>query len=116
MSVPDASSTLRTLWEYGRGLARWRVTLRFQPPPLQSVHAVLPHTAFRHRSPAGMRRRPVHVSGQAEDPEPTDPPIGVTGGPVSARRLFTQGINPDTGEPNPYADMFGPPPWLSEKD
>ncbi|WP_406259929.1 SMI1/KNR4 family protein [Actinacidiphila glaucinigra] len=30
-----------------------------------------------------------------------------------ARRLWVAGISPDTGEPNPYADMFGPPPWLS---
>lgn len=27
-------------------------TLRFQPPPHRSVHAVLPHTAHRRRSPA----------------------------------------------------------------
>ncbi|MFJ8029927.1 SMI1/KNR4 family protein [Streptomyces sp. NPDC096032] len=27
-----------------------------------------------------------------------------------AQRLLAIGIDPDTGEPNPYADMFGPPP------
>src|SRR5690348_2142214 len=26
-------------------------SLRFQPPPLRTVHAVLPHTAHRRRSP-----------------------------------------------------------------
>lgn len=33
-----------------------------------------------------------------------------------ARRLLAARINPDTGEPNPYADMFGPPPWLSSSE
>jgi hypothetical protein len=32
-----------------------------------------------------------------------------------ARRLLAAGINPDTGEPDPDAGMFGPPPpWLSQ--
>lgn len=61
-----------SLSKYGRGMARW-LSLRFQPPPLQAVHAVLPHTAFRHRSPTGMRRRPAYVSGKSADPEPGDP-------------------------------------------
>src|SRR5438067_3565430 len=31
-----------------------------------------------------MRRRPAYGSGEAVDPEPGDPPVGETGGPVPA--------------------------------
>ncbi|MBE8477465.1 SMI1/KNR4 family protein [Streptomyces justiciae] len=33
-----------------------------------------------------------------------------------AQRLLAAGINPDTGEPNPYAGMFGPPPGRSQNE
>src|SRR5207249_4411855 len=38
-----------------------------------TVHAVLPHTALRHRSPSGMRSRVAHRSGEPVDPEVAQP-------------------------------------------
>jgi hypothetical protein len=56
----------------------------FPVPAASSRHAVLPHRAVRHRSPVGMRCRPVHVPGQAADAEPFPPAAVVAGGPVRA--------------------------------
>jgi hypothetical protein len=49
-----------TAWPTGRGCL---------PPPHRTVRAVLPHTALRHRSPAGIRKRWFHRPGQAIDAE-----------------------------------------------
>src|SRR5437879_1582824 len=53
------------------------------PPPLRTVHAVLPHTAHRHRSPSGMRRSVAHRSAEAMDPEALVPGLVVVTGPVA---------------------------------
>src|SRR5262249_59860581 len=39
----------------------------FLPPPHQTVHDLLDHTAYRHRSPSGMRRSGAGRSRQAVD-------------------------------------------------
>ena len=54
------------------------------PPPHRTVHAVLPHTALRHRSPAGIRKGWFHGSGQAIGAELVHPLIVEAGDPVSA--------------------------------
>src|ERR1035437_9246410 len=51
--------------------------------PYQTVHAVLPHTAFRHHSPPCMRRPVAHGSTQPVDPEAREPPGVESGGPVA---------------------------------
>ena len=48
------------------------------------MRAVLPHTALRHRSPAGIRKRWFHRSGQAIDPKLVHPLIVEAGDPVAA--------------------------------
>ena len=53
--------------------------------PYRTVHAVLPHTALRHRSPSGIRTPAAHRARQPVDPERREPPVGETGGPVPAR-------------------------------
>jgi hypothetical protein len=54
------------------------------PPPLRTVRAVLPHTAHRHRSPAGKRKRGSHRSAQAIDAKPGCPLVVEAGDPVAA--------------------------------
>src|SRR4051812_3413803 len=61
-----------------------RLSPGYLPPPHRTVHAVLPHTALRHRSPAGIRERGFHRSGQAVDAEPGRPLVVEAGDPVSA--------------------------------
>src|SRR5512135_689265 len=48
------------------------------------VGCSFPHTAHRHRSPAGIRSRGFHRSGQAIDTEAGDPFMGEVGAPVPA--------------------------------
>ena len=60
----DPSSDQQIGGTGGRGLPPWR---RSPKAPRQSVHAVLPHTAYRHRSPSGMRLDPDR-SGQSHRP------------------------------------------------
>jgi hypothetical protein len=45
--------------------------------PCQTVRAVLPHTAFRHRSPSGMRSPVAHLPGQPEHSQALVP-LGLT--------------------------------------
>ena len=53
--------------------------------PYQTVHAVLPHTAFRHRSSSGMHRRPsLDSSGESIDAEFGQPGIVEPAGPKTA--------------------------------
>src|SRR5919198_5074655 len=54
------------------------------PPPHRTVRAVLPHTALRHRSPAGIRKRGLHRPGQAMDAELGRPLMVEAGNPVAA--------------------------------
>src|ERR671930_2460297 len=49
-----------------------------------TVRAVLPHTALRHRSPAGIRKRRLHRPVQAIDAELGRPLIVEAGNPVAA--------------------------------
>jgi hypothetical protein len=80
-------------WE-GRGLARWRVSAvglgasawgfpaavfavtvadaPFPVPARQTVHAVLPHTAYRRSSPAAFDFPGPHRPGRDDDPIETD--------------------------------------------
>src|SRR5271154_1403606 len=51
--------------------------------PFQTVHAVLRHTASRHRSPQCMRSPVIHCSTQPVDPEAREPPVVEAGGPVA---------------------------------
>src|SRR4029453_11806623 len=51
--------------------------------PCQTVHAVLPHTAFRHRSPQGMRSSASHSSAEAIDPQGLQPRPGEAALPVA---------------------------------
>src|SRR5215211_8469069 len=51
--------------------------------PCQTVHAVLPHTAFRHRSPKRMRSPLPHPSAEAIDPQIPQPGPGEAVGPVA---------------------------------
>ena len=53
--------------------------------PYQTVHAVLPHTAFRHRSSSGMRRCPsFDSSGESIDAEFGQPAVVEPTGPKTA--------------------------------
>jgi hypothetical protein len=54
------------------------------PPPHRTVRAVLPHTALRHRSPAGIRSRGSDGSGQAVDAELGAPFVGEAADPVAS--------------------------------
>ncbi|MGW1554617.1 hypothetical protein, partial [Streptomyces sp. NPDC002346] len=56
----------------------------FPAPARQTVHALLAHTAYRHRSPAGMRCHPAYVPGQVEHPEPVEPRAIVALAPSAA--------------------------------
>src|SRR4029450_4337155 len=51
--------------------------------PYQTVHAVLPHPAFRHRSPQGMRSAASHSSAEAIDPQGLQPRPGEAALPVA---------------------------------
>jgi hypothetical protein len=51
--------------------------------PCQTVHAVLPHTAFRHRSPQRMRSSASHPSAEAIDPQGLQPRPGEAALPVA---------------------------------
>ena len=55
--------------------------------PRQTVHAVLPHTAYRHRSPAGIHRRVAHRAFESVDPEIPQPVPGVAVQPVEPRAV-----------------------------
>src|SRR3954452_20070910 len=63
--------------------------------PYRTVHAVLPHTALRHRSSSGMRRVPSpDGSGEPVDAEPGEPAVveaaggeSVSGGLLDAGHL-----------------------------
>ena len=61
--------------------ASCRLTVAAASPaaPCQTGHAVLPHPAFRHRSPRGMRSRVAHLSAQAIDAEASQPRRRVSG-------------------------------------
>src|SRR5512144_1125398 len=62
--------------------------------PRQTVHAVLPHTAYRHRSPAGIHRRVAHRAFKSIDPEVAQPVPAVALGPVEPRPVvFPAGQN-----------------------
>src|ERR1035441_7090225 len=65
-----------------RGLGR--LVRGFLPPPHRTVRAVLPHTALRHRSPAGIRKRGFHRSAEAIDAELGCPLVVEAVSPVSA--------------------------------
>ena len=54
------------------------------PPPHRTVHAVLPHTALRHRSPTGIRSRRLDRSGEAIDADSGAPFVVEAGDPVAA--------------------------------
>jgi len=74
---------------------------RFQPPH-QTAHAVLPHTAFRDRSPRRCRRRrcPGHGSTQVLHAQaPTEVLCGDDPSGASASRLLVQ------KQPEPLADV-----------
>ena len=101
LSQPDPSQTRgRSSREVGRWLVVHspsrdagpkvpRPSARIRPAspaaPYRTVHAVLPHTALRHRSPSGMRRPVANRSGQPVHPERAEPRPRVVGGPVSPR-------------------------------
>jgi len=55
---------------------------RFASGPCQTVHAVLSHTASRHRSPRGMRSRVAHSSAEAIDTKAGEPGRCVAALPV----------------------------------
>src|SRR5215217_4335786 len=81
--LPDA----RAVGSAGGTTALWAgrpAAPRRLPPPHRTVHAVLPHTAHRHRSPAGKRKRGSHRSAQAMDTEPGCPLVVEAGDPVAA--------------------------------
>ena len=75
------------------------IVVAFQPPardqqspqhestspaaPYQTVHAVLSHTAFRHRSLPCMRSPVSHVPRKCVDPEALEPLVSESGGPVA---------------------------------
>ena len=48
-------------------------TFRFQPPPPRTVHAVLPHTAHRRRSPSAFDRSRQARNGLGATTVPTRP-------------------------------------------
>src|SRR5260370_37175961 len=54
----------------------WSGLLRFQPPPHRTVHAVLPHTAHRRRSPAafGLARQSRKGLGSTTIPDKVTSP------------------------------------------
>src|SRR5487761_1928391 len=60
--------------------------------PDQTVHAVLRHTAFRHRSSQRMRSRIAHRPGESIDPEVPQPLPRKAVGPVkSSETMFPAG-------------------------
>jgi hypothetical protein len=68
-----------------RRVGCWLVDLVASPAaPRQTVHAVLPHTAFRHRSPSGMRSLVADCAGQAVHAKAAEPPAVIAAGPVAA--------------------------------
>src|SRR3954447_10759629 len=72
-------------WGGGGGAAgRCRLSPGCLPPPHRTVRAVLPHTAHRHRSPAGIRKRGSHRPVQAIDAELVRPLVIEAGDPVAA--------------------------------
>ena len=70
-----------------RGTARCgRLVRGCLPLPHRTVRAVLSHTALRHRSPAGIRKRGFHRSVEAVDADPVRPLIIKAGDPVAASK------------------------------
>jgi hypothetical protein len=77
--------TLQIFVGGSRRVGRWLVDLVASPAaPRQTVHAVLPHTAFRHRSPSGMRSLVADRAGQAVHAKAAEPPAVIAAGPVAA--------------------------------
>ena len=59
----------------------------FPAPARQTVHALLAHTAYRHRSPIGVRSHPVYISGETEYPETAEPVAVMAFAPPTARDI-----------------------------
>ncbi len=78
----------------GPGPATSQGSPAFPAAPYRTVHAVLPHTALRHRSPQGMRIPVAHRSSQTVDAELGRPPVVEAGGPLPARPAVL-----DAGQP-----------------
>src|SRR4030081_2852283 len=92
-SATTAAAATHHKWE-GRGLARWRLSTvglgasagsflaaafvltvadaPFPVPPRQTVHAVLPHTAYRRSSPAAFDFPGTQWPGRDDDPIEAD--------------------------------------------
>ncbi len=59
----------------------------FPAPARQTVHALLAHTAYRHRSPIGVRSHPVYISGETEYLETAEPVAVMAFAPPAARDI-----------------------------
>src|SRR3954451_15370304 len=103
-----------------RGRTGWPPSRGRRSPPHRTVRAVLPHTAHRHRSPTGIRKRWFHRPVQAIDAELVDPFVVEAVDPVAAlesvlgagedREAFVD-VAVDLGElpPGvPVAEVVGP--------